>query len=329
VQADVGKTVTVVDAGANGSRLTTTIASVTNSTTAVLAATASATLTNTWVTIGTRDRNIRIIGGLWDRGANTSDATGKGYSQNSIRLRRVDHVDIIDVEVASTAGQVRRQPRRLLGLPHQPRPRAHDLLRHRPHQRPRPAWADPRHLGRERGRRPRFGHRLRLQHLRDDGRHRRRRRRHPRRRRRGRLRRAARGDPDGRHRSGGARQPRRHRTNITYRSIKGLYATNSSVHVGGDFQDAATLGGTYQGILVDDVQADSRSVTTSTVFVPEGTFEDLTIRNVKAGISHDRPVQAGGSNASQSVTIKRLVADRIIWPGGTTPNGYVTVVGER
>jgi hypothetical protein len=118
-------------------------------------------------------------------------------------------------------------------------------------------------------------------------------------------------------------------TNITYRSIKGLYATNSSVHVGGDFQDAATLGGTYSGILVDDVQADSRSVTTSTVFVPEGTFEDLTIRNVKAGISHDRPVQAGGSNASQSVTIKRLVADRIIWPGGTTPNGYVTVVRGR
>jgi hypothetical protein len=327
---DVGKAVTVVDAGTTGQRLVTTISAFTNSTTVTLAATASVTVTNAWVTIGTRDRNITLIGGLWDRGANGSATSGpdsgKGYSNNTIRLRRVDGVNIDSVEVASTAGKYGVNVADCWDV-------------HTSNIHGRNHNSDVLHVNGP-------GRHMQLIDTSTD----------------------YAGDDivsltgsdfntvatmadvagdlaeitvdgvtagDGARRgailmAGTAPAALGNRavtcTNVTIRNVHGMYPAGASVHLGGDFQDAATLGGSYAGILVDDVKVDARSVSTASVFIAEGTFEEVTLRKITSGILHDRPVAIGGSNASQSATVKRLVVDDVSWTGGTSPNGFVTVI---
>lgn len=48
-----------------------------------------------------RDSQIRVVGGLWDRGANTGTGTGN----HSIVFRRLDGVSVIGARFASTAGK--------------------------------------------------------------------------------------------------------------------------------------------------------------------------------------------------------------------------------
>jgi hypothetical protein len=321
--ADVGKAVTVADAGSSGQRLVTTISAFTNATTVTLAANASVTVTNAWVTIGSRDRGITLTGGLWDRAANGSDATGKGYSNNTIRLRRCDAVLIEGVEVASTAGKYGVnlgdiwdfETRNIHGRSHNS-----DIL----------------HINGP----ARHGHMIDtsadyagddivsitgsdfntvatmadvagdVAELTVDG--------------------VTAGDGARRGAlliAGTAPAALGNRavtaTNVTLRNVHGMYPAGASVTVGGDSQDAATLGGTYAGLLVDDVKVDPRSVATASVLISEGTFEEITLRKITSGILHDRPVAVG---AAQPATVKRLVVDDVSWTGGTSPNGFVTVI---
>lgn len=328
--ADVGKAVTVVDAGTTGQRLVTTISGFTNSTTITLAASASISVTGAWVTIGTRDHTISLIGGLWDRGANGSATSGpdsgKGYSNNTIRLRRADGIKVVDVEVASTAGKYGVNLGDCWDF-------HTDNIHGRSHN------SDILHINGP----ARHGHLIdtsadfagddivsitasdfntvaTMADVAGD---------------------VAEITVDGVTAGDGARRGailmagtapaalgNRAVTcnDITIRNVHGMYPAGASVHLGGDFQDAATLGGSYAGLLVDDVKVDRRSVSTASVLIAEGTFEEITLRKLTAGVLHDRPVAIGGANASQSAVVKRLVVDDVSWTGGTSPNGFVTAI---
>lgn len=89
VAGDVGKAVSIYAAGQQGVRLDTTIASVTNGTTAVLTTAPSFTLTNAGMSIGPRDSNIRIKGGKWIRDTGNGNAPGT-RAQHSLVFRRID-----------------------------------------------------------------------------------------------------------------------------------------------------------------------------------------------------------------------------------------------
>lgn len=102
VAGDVGSTVWVWGAGIGGEILKTTIASRTNSTTVELALAASTTVTGYPASVGTRDSNITIRGGKWDRGNNHETATN--LSGLSFLFRRAENVTICDLRGESTNG---------------------------------------------------------------------------------------------------------------------------------------------------------------------------------------------------------------------------------
>lgn len=108
VSGDVGKAITVQGAGAAGVPLTTTIASVTNGTTAVLTAAASTSVTGQYAAIGARDTNIRIIGGEWNHQDNTNG--GSQWLAHGLRFRHVDGLTVRDVRYRSTAGKYAINP---------------------------------------------------------------------------------------------------------------------------------------------------------------------------------------------------------------------------
>lgn len=97
---DVGKALMVWGAGTDGQALKTTVASVTNATTVVMANAAAVTRTWANATVGTRDKDITIIGGTWDRLSNqhTSGVAGSG---NNFRFRRADGVHVVGVNPKS------------------------------------------------------------------------------------------------------------------------------------------------------------------------------------------------------------------------------------
>ena len=106
--ADVGKTVSVVGAAPASGPLYTTIASVTNSTTAVLTLAAYATVSAATLIIQNRDSNITITGGTWQRNAGGPvGGTGNGWANgaHSILLRRVDKLAIRNLRTGSTGGK--------------------------------------------------------------------------------------------------------------------------------------------------------------------------------------------------------------------------------
>lgn len=98
---DVGKTVTVYGAGPGGNPHITTIASVTDAATAVLAAAAKTTITAGSLTIGPRDQNITLRGGTWARAANA----GTLMNLHSIVLLRVTGLRIEGLTYTSTQGK--------------------------------------------------------------------------------------------------------------------------------------------------------------------------------------------------------------------------------
>ena len=96
VSGDVGHTVKVVGAGPAGATyLYATINSVTNSTTAVLNLNAGATVTNASCTIYSRDTNIKITGGTWDRGT----VTASNSNAHVLMLRRIDGLVVQDATI--------------------------------------------------------------------------------------------------------------------------------------------------------------------------------------------------------------------------------------
>jgi hypothetical protein len=98
--ADVGRTVVVTAGRINSAPLVANIVTVTNSTTVVISVAAGATVSAGTCNIHTRDKNIAIIGGIWDRQTND----GAGYLGHSIRHRHVDGITYRGVEVRSTIG---------------------------------------------------------------------------------------------------------------------------------------------------------------------------------------------------------------------------------
>lgn len=106
--ADVGRTVSVLGAAPASGPLYTTIASVTNSTTAVLSAAAFATVSAATLIIHNRDSNITIEGGTWQRNAGgPTGGTVNGWANgaHSILMRRVDKLKIRNLRTGSTGGK--------------------------------------------------------------------------------------------------------------------------------------------------------------------------------------------------------------------------------
>jgi hypothetical protein len=103
VAGDVGKRIRVYGAGTSGAVLDTTIASVTSSTAAVLNAAAVPTATGLYVAIGSRDTDITVIGGTWDRGNNQGADTLTNRC-NFVFLRG-DRIKVRGTTHKSTAGK--------------------------------------------------------------------------------------------------------------------------------------------------------------------------------------------------------------------------------
>lgn len=99
--ADVGRSVTVAGATAGGYLLCTTIASVTNSTTAALALAAGTTVSAATVAIYNRDSQVTVIGGTWARGSNA----GSQSATHNLRFRHVDGLRVRDLRITSSAGK--------------------------------------------------------------------------------------------------------------------------------------------------------------------------------------------------------------------------------
>lgn len=102
VAADVGRTVTVAGAGSGGSPVTSLVTAAAAGVSLTLATPAVTTVSGAAVSVYTRDANIRIIGGLWDRGAN-SGATS--LDTHSMFFRHVDGLYIGGQRFASSGGK--------------------------------------------------------------------------------------------------------------------------------------------------------------------------------------------------------------------------------
>lgn len=103
--ADVGATLWVWSANTNSGILKTTIASVTNGTTVVLANAAVVALNPTQASIGPRDTNFSVSGGTWDRGSN--GAGGANLSGINILFRRCDEFVFQSTQIIGGGGGTR------------------------------------------------------------------------------------------------------------------------------------------------------------------------------------------------------------------------------
>jgi hypothetical protein len=99
--ADVGRSIEVAGANAGGVSLWTTIAAVTNGTTATLATAAVTSVSGAAASLWNRDSDITVTGGTWDRGSATgADPTGK----HSLLFRHVDLLTIRDTHIKTGTG---------------------------------------------------------------------------------------------------------------------------------------------------------------------------------------------------------------------------------
>lgn len=101
--ADVGAEVWVWGAGPGtpAKPLKTTIASVTNGTTVELASNAGVTVTGAPVSVGPRDKNVRVNGGTWNRGT----VNGVGLVQMNLLFRRLDGSRVTNMKITSEVGK--------------------------------------------------------------------------------------------------------------------------------------------------------------------------------------------------------------------------------
>lgn len=103
--ADVGKSVRIYIGDIGRPRFfTTTIASVTNGTTVVLAAAPDTTVAITGASVGTRDSNVRIIGGKWRR-YNLVSAVPINNDQHTFILRRTDGLVVAPEQMGQGTGK--------------------------------------------------------------------------------------------------------------------------------------------------------------------------------------------------------------------------------
>jgi hypothetical protein len=96
-----GTPVTVWGAGLQGSPLRTTVATKTDSGHVTLADPALTTTAAATVSVGVRDRNVRVIGGTWLRGGNAGGSPG---TADVLRFRRVDGLSIANAYFPDGSG---------------------------------------------------------------------------------------------------------------------------------------------------------------------------------------------------------------------------------
>jgi len=102
VAGDVGKTVFIWGAGQQGEILRTTITARTNGTTVTVADAALSTVTGQTFSVGPRDSDITITGGIWDRGSNVPGAAN--LTGQSILFRSCDNLTLTSMKGKSAAG---------------------------------------------------------------------------------------------------------------------------------------------------------------------------------------------------------------------------------
>lgn len=107
--ADVGRTIVLPTAGPQSpwvAPLVTNITAVTDSSHATVGTAAGVTVVNGTCSIYTRDTNISVIGGTWNRGSNA----GSGTNLHSLRFRHVDGLTFRNMTVNSAAGKYMINP---------------------------------------------------------------------------------------------------------------------------------------------------------------------------------------------------------------------------
>lgn len=100
--ADVGRTVSVAGAWQGGNVLIANVTVVTNSTTVTLGTAATATVSGASCSIYTRDSNIEVAGGYWQRGNNGYISGVSSPNYQTTQFRHVDNIYIHDLTVACT-----------------------------------------------------------------------------------------------------------------------------------------------------------------------------------------------------------------------------------
>ena len=107
VSGDIGRRVYVQGAGPSGATLSTTIAAVGSSTSVTLATAATAAVTGQYASIGDRESEIVVQGGVWIRDYNNNlrDSTHKGWDSNTLRFRHADGIRVIDATVDVRSGK--------------------------------------------------------------------------------------------------------------------------------------------------------------------------------------------------------------------------------
>jgi peptidoglycan/xylan/chitin deacetylase (PgdA/CDA1 family) len=90
----------------DGTYLDTTILSVTNGTTVELTDAPTFSETGLYFSIGAREKNIHLIGGLWIRESdNLASSSALGFESNHLRFRHVDNVSVQDIQINHVSGK--------------------------------------------------------------------------------------------------------------------------------------------------------------------------------------------------------------------------------
>lgn len=100
---DVGKEIRVYNP--NGEYVHTTIESVNSATSITLAQGVDFDSTGVYACIGSRDKNVRIIGGSWFRDYDNFDGSTPNWNSNSIVLRHVDNGEIANLSIETKNGK--------------------------------------------------------------------------------------------------------------------------------------------------------------------------------------------------------------------------------
>lgn len=99
VAASVGKTVVITGAGGNGNGPLVATVTAAGSGTLTLSVAASATVSAAAISVYNRDKNIRVIGGDWQRGS----VAGTGTGLHNLVFRHVDGL-LVDIDSFSSTG---------------------------------------------------------------------------------------------------------------------------------------------------------------------------------------------------------------------------------
>lgn len=101
--ADVGRTVVITGAGGGSTPgpLVANITVFTNATTVTVGVAAVGTVSGAACSIYTRDTNVTLAGGTWNRGNNG----GTGVNNHTFRFRHVDGLTVRDITMSTTAGK--------------------------------------------------------------------------------------------------------------------------------------------------------------------------------------------------------------------------------